>query len=78
MTDQGIEEKIVTTEIGLGAARAADASTVKGAKMGEARGEETEIIEAEQIVTFKIEQETKTIVTSMLNRIIKPTKTGLQ
>ena len=64
VTDEGIVEKIVSSEIDLGAAREASVGTV-AAQMGVARGEETETVEAEQIVTYNVEEETKTIVKSM-------------
>ena len=65
MTDEGIVEKIVTSEIDLEAAREASVGTVTSTQMDVARGEETEIVEAEQIVTYNVEEETKTVVKSM-------------
>ena len=55
----------MTSEIDLEAAREASEGTVRATPMGVARGEETEIVEAEQIVTYSVEEETKTVVKSM-------------
>ena len=65
VTDEGIVEKIVSSEIDLRAAREASVATVAATQMGVARGEETETVEAEQIVTYNVEEETKTVVKSM-------------
>ena len=62
MTDEGVEEQIVSSEIGLSAAAGADVETVGGVEMSVARGEETEVVETEQIITYDVEEETKTVV----------------
>ena len=69
MTDEGVVEQIVSSEIGLSAATGADMKTVRGVEMGVARGEETEIVETEQIITYDVEEETKTVVKSNENSL---------
>ena len=59
-TENGeVVEKIVSSEIGLQSAREGE---VPPPQLGRAHFEETEMVEAEQIVTKNIEEETKTLV----------------
>ena len=67
MTDEGVVEQIVSSEIGLSAAAEAGVETVVGVEMDVARGEETEVVETEQIITYDVEEETKTVVKSKEN-----------
>ena len=56
-------EKIETSEVGLHSTGVADVNRVRDREVGVARGEETEVVEAEQIITHSVEEETKTVVT---------------
>ena len=73
--DGEVVEKVVSSEIGLQSAReggvTAGVGEVLPAQLGRANFEETEMIEAEQIVTKNIEEETKTLVKCKLTSLVK-------
>ncbi len=73
MTEDGLVEQVVRSQVGMSRAAPGRAELSPGATASAAptgRGEETETVHAEQIITHNVEQETVTVVKREQSRFV--------